>query len=167
MQVYLHNKPEDLQLKGTQTYNFGGRRIAAHESPTGEDIAPGESFYAPREWYMKRRHWHFLEVVDAPADNDGQEDVKEKYNLGDAIDLNDFTRAEIIEFLKLNEVEHPSGALKADLLLVAQDFVAAREAANLMGPTDDDKLDPADNDGQDLESDNEDAPADNDGQGEE
>lgn len=66
LSLYLKKeKVEEIENGGT--VNNGGRRIEAHESPTGKAIEPGSVFAAPEDWYRTRRHWHFLQVIEKTA----------------------------------------------------------------------------------------------------
>lgn len=60
----LRIKPKKIEETDNGPVNRGGRDLRPEESPTGEAIKAGTMFEAPEDWYLVRRHWHFLTVVD-------------------------------------------------------------------------------------------------------
>lgn len=86
------------------------RTLESHESPTGQELGPGDAFEADIEWYNARRHWRFLRRAPAtPSVDEPGASVA-----GERVMLEDLTLDQLREIAVEHELKK-SGS-KAELI---------------------------------------------------
>lgn len=160
--MFLRIKPEDLRNHHGTMVNFGGRRLAPEETPSGNgELLPGDVFEADLAWYNERQHWHFLErftpaqLEDAPflgPPKDGLGPISPADFLEVLLELPKMTKAQLVDLLREAKVDFSTNQTKGELLELATNALKQAQAdfeafeARLAKPEDGDEgtLEPED-----------------------